>query len=156
MAVNSLRPLLLGKLDEMVQNDINAASNRGAVITRSVAISTAKALMKRHPNIFGNIDLDNSHWAQSLFQRIGFKRRRVTTSKLEIPTGVRKEAKLLFHHSIVEKVEECSIPKSLILNFDQTPSKFVPVSSSTLAKRNSKQVRVKGCNDKCAITLQYS
>ena len=37
------RPLLLGRLDEMVERYIRAASNRGAVITRSVAVSTAKA-----------------------------------------------------------------------------------------------------------------
>ena len=43
------RPFLLGEIDEMVQRYILAASNRGSVITRGVAVSTAKALMTRNP-----------------------------------------------------------------------------------------------------------
>ena len=57
------RPLLLGGIDGMVQRYILAASNRGAVISRGVAISTAKALMSCHPNLTGNIDIELSHWA---------------------------------------------------------------------------------------------
>ena len=37
-------PPFLGKLDEMIQKYIKAASNRGAVISRSMASATAKAL----------------------------------------------------------------------------------------------------------------
>ena len=51
-----------GKLDQMVHTYIMAASNRGAVITRSMAVSTAKALMKQYPDTVGNIDIDKSHW----------------------------------------------------------------------------------------------
>lgn len=54
----------------------------------------------------------------------------------------KKEAELLFHHAIVEKIENQSIPDSLVINFDQTPSKFVPVASTTLAKRSTRQVYV--------------
>ena len=54
----------------------------------------------------------------------------------------KKEAELLFHHAIVEKIENHSIPDSLVINFDQTPSKFVPVARITLAKRSTRQVYV--------------
>ena len=37
------RPFLLGEIDEMVQRYILAASNRGSVITRGVAVSTGKS-----------------------------------------------------------------------------------------------------------------
>lgn len=40
------RPLLLEKLDQMVQTYPMAALNRHAVITWSTAVSTARALMK--------------------------------------------------------------------------------------------------------------
>ena len=42
-------PLLLGKLDEMVQKYIKAALNCGALITRSMASATAKALLVCYP-----------------------------------------------------------------------------------------------------------
>ena len=138
------RPLLLGGIDDTVQRYILAASNRGGVISRGVAVSTAKALMCRHPNLIGNVDIESSHWAQSLFRRMGFVRRRATTSKLEIPEGALKEAKLLFHHDIVSTVYKFNIPESLIINIDQTPTKYVPVGRLSLAKKSAKTVTVKG------------
>ena len=45
-----------------------------------------------------------------------------------------RQNELIFHHQIADKVERYNIPDSLILNFDQTPSKYVPVASTTLAK----------------------
>ena len=150
------RPLILGELDAMVQTYIKAASNRGAVVTRSMAEATAKALMVRYPGKVGKIDLENSQWAKSLFVRMGYTRRKATTAKLEWPAGLRKEAELLFYHEIVEHVETNDIPDSLILNFDQTPYKYVPVASTTLAKRNSKQVSIKGSDDRRAITGTFT
>ena len=87
------QPLLLGnKIDAMVQKYIIASSNRGNVIFRSIATSTAKALISRNPGYVGQIDLESSSWAQSLFHRMGFVHRRGTTAKLEIPDGTFKEA----------------------------------------------------------------
>ena len=57
------RPLLLGaEIVSMVQRYILSASNRGAVISRAVDVSTAKALMKRYPAYISqlNIDFDSS------------------------------------------------------------------------------------------------
>ena len=45
------RPLLLGELDAMVQKYLRAASNQGAVISRTSAISAAKALLQKYPNM---------------------------------------------------------------------------------------------------------
>ena len=140
----------------MVQKYIIASSNRGNVISRSVATSTAKVLISCNPGYVGQIDLESSSWAQSLFRRMGFVRRRGTTAKLEIPDGAFKEAQLLFTHDIVSKVDKYNIPDSLIINIDQTPTKYVPVSRSTLAKKNSKAVAIKGSSDKRSITATFS
>ena len=137
-------PLLLG------------TSNRGAVVTRSIAESAAKALMIRYPSEVGKINLNDSEYGKSVLQRINYTRRKETTSKVALPDGIRKEIELLFHHRIVEKVERYDIPDSLILNFDQTPSKYVPVASTTLATRNSKQVCIKGSDDKRSITATFT
>ena len=82
--------------------------------------------------------------------------RKGTTPKLEMAAGLRKEAELLFHHQIVERVEVNQIPNSLVLNFDETPSKYVSVSTTTLAKQNSKQVLIKGSDDKRSITATFT
>ena len=57
-------------------------SNWGAVITWSIANAAAIALMRKNLKVIGDIDLDSSYWAQSLFRRIGFSRRRKTSAKL--------------------------------------------------------------------------
>ena len=140
----------------MVQKYIIASSNRGNVISRSIATSTAKALISRNPGYVGQIDLESFSWAQSLFCRMGFVRRRATTAKLEIPDGAFKEAQLLFTHDVLSKVDKYNIPDSLIINIDQTPTKYLPVSRSTLAKKNSKAVVIKGSSDKRSITATFS
>ena len=89
----------------MVQTFIRSAFNRGAVVTRSMAVVMAKARMVRYPDIIGKIDLGNSEWTKRLFRRMDYTRRKGTTAKLEIPIGLRKEAELLFHHQIVKRVE---------------------------------------------------
>ena len=149
------RPFLLGEIDEMVQRYILAASNRGSVITRGVAVSTAKALMTRNPHLIGNVDVESSHSAQSLYRRMGFRRRQATTSKLEIPEGALKEVTLLFHHDIASKVEKFSILHSLIINLDRKPTKYVPVGQTTLAKKNTKTIPIKGSFGKRTITATY-
>ena len=57
-----------------------------------------------------------------------------------------KEIKLLFYHDIASKVEKFSIPHSLIINLDQT----------TLAKKNTKTVPIKGSSDKRTITATFA
>ena len=57
----------------------------GGLVSSAVAISAAKALIARNPQYnLSHIDLDSSHWAQSLFRRMGFKKRMRTTGKVEI------------------------------------------------------------------------
>ena len=113
-------------------------------------------MMRRYPKEVGKVDIENSEWAKSLFKRMNYRRRKVTTPKLSMPPGIYKENELPFHHQIVETVEACGIPNSMILNFDQTPCKYVPVPTTTLAERNSKQVAIKGIDDNRAITTTFT
>ena len=142
------RPLLLGKVDEMVRSYLSATQHRGGLVSRSIAIATAKALIKRNPQfnldhvVFGN------NWAKSLFFRMGYVRRAKTTSKVQIPEAVQKEAELIFQHKIAKIVEAHQIPNCMILNLDQTPSKFVPSLSTTLASCGTKSIPVTGPSNK--------
>ena len=140
----------------MVQRYVRATSSRGAAVTRSIEESATKVLIFRYPNKVGKINLNDSEYGKSVLQRMNYTRRKETTSKVALPDGIRKENELLFYHQIVEKVERYDIPDSLILNFDQTPSKYVPAASTTLAKQNSKQVCIKGSDDKRSITSTFT
>ena len=157
--VNKLRgrPCLLGdKIDQLVQNYLKATRYKGGVVNSLVATATAKALLKRYPRLEkGSLKIERS-WAQSLFRRMGFVRRIKTTGKVHIPAGAQKEAELKFLNQIVNQVEKYQIPPSLIINFDQTPSKYVQVSSITMAKRGETNVPIAGVNDKRSITATFS
>ena len=48
-----------------------------------------------------------------------------------------------------------NIPPELVLNSDQTPSSYVSVGKSTMARHGSKSVPIKGLTDKRAITLNF-
>ena len=130
------RPLLLGSLDQMVQKLLLSLRRTGGLVSSAVAISSAKVLTAQNLQYnLSHIDMDSSHWAQSLFQRMDFKKRMRTTGKVEILEGARKEAELLYLHNIVTIVEKYEILHSLIINLDQTPLKYIPVMNHTMAKQ---------------------
>ena len=90
------RPLMLGSLDEMVQRYLRAYRSRGGPVNSLIAVSVAKVLIARNPQLnLDHIDLDSSSWAKSLFKRMGFSRRMKTTGNVEIPEGAKQEAELL-------------------------------------------------------------
>ena len=60
------------------------------------------------------------------------------------------------HNDIASAVLKYNIPDKLILNIDQTPSKFVPTKNVTMAETDSKHVSRKSGNDKRGITVTLS
>ena len=87
---------------------------------------------------------------------MGFVKRQKTSSKVEILDAARKKIEFISHHEIVTYVEMFKIPPSLILNLDQTPLKYVPISRETMAPRGSKAVTIEGGNDKKMITGTFA
>ena len=75
---------------------------------------------------------------------MGFVKRAATTGRPDIPEGAKKEAEIIFLHQTVDLVEENNIPPSLIMNSDQTPLKYAPLTSKTLAEKGSKNVGISG------------
>ena len=131
------RPTLLcQKLDTLVKKFLRATRYKGVVVNTQTALATAKALVKK---LLENKNLVlGAPWEKSLFRRMGFLLRQKTTTKVLIPEGALKEAELKFHHQIVNYMVKCQIPPSLIINFDQTPLKYVQISSNTMEKKGQK------------------
>ena len=95
-------------------------------------------------------------WRRALYVRLNLSRRRATTGRPPISKAAFKEISIKFHHSITSLVRMHSIPDQLIVTLDQTPSKYVEVSKTTMAPRNAKHMAVSNSNDKRAITITLS
>lgn len=90
-------------------------------------------------------------WAKYLLQRMNYvKRRGCSTAKVAV---VQIKAQFLFDIQSLVEIEE--IPNSLIINWDQTAIKYVPVSTWTMADEGSKRVEIVGADDKRQITPSH-
>ena len=58
-----------------------------------------------------------------------------STGKVEILEKLKAEIEIVCLYCIVQKINEYKIPSSMIINLDQTPSKFVSECNKTLAKK---------------------
>ena len=69
---------------------------------------------------------------------------------------MKAEIETVYLHGIVQKINEHKIPLSMIIDLDQTPSKFVPGCNKTLAKKGCKSVPIAGSADKRMFTATFS
>ena len=89
------------------------------------------------------------------FKEDGFCKKATTTERPDIPEGAKKEAEILFLHQINDLVEENNILPAFIMNFDQTPLKYAPVTSQTLAEKGSKHVGISGMAYRKSLTTTF-
>ena len=75
---------------------------------------------------------------------------------MKIPVGAQKEAELKLLHQIVNNVKKRQILSFLTIKFDQTPSKYVQVSSTTMDQKGEGKVQIAGISDKRSITATFS
>ena len=82
-----------------------------------------------------------------------------TTGKVEISEEVQKDVEATYLHSIFSIIENNKIPKSMVINLDQTPSKYIPGCNKiaiTLAPKGIKSVSFARSTDKRTITATFS
>ena len=87
---------------------------------------------------------------------MGYVRRLATTGKVEISEKLKAEIETAYLYGIVQKINEHKIPSSMVINLDQTLSKFVPGCNKTLAKKGCKSVPIAGSTVKRMITATFS
>ena len=160
--VKRRRPLQLGsEINEKIMKYLHTIRKKGGVVNTVVAIAIAHALIaKSEDKNVKVLDLEKTSWTKSVFHQMRFVKRSATNGKPVIPDGAKKEAGLLYHHQkyhhqIIMFVEEHDIPSSLVMNFDQTPLKYAPVSSQTLAKQGSKYVSISGATYRTSLTATF-
>ena len=150
------RPVKLGEiLDSQVQEHIKGIRSAGGVVNRTIVKATGHGIVSNHNRSMlkefgGTIDLDRA-WAASIMRRMNFVRRKGTKAARTLPDDYTQQRER-FLSNITETVKKYNIPDRLIVNFDQTQVKIVPVSEWTLNEVGAKQVDIGALDDKRAIT----
>ena len=140
----------------MVQRFLLPLRKKGGVVNEVVTRSVAKTLVKcsGKPELM-SVHLNSKWWIQSLFCRMGFVGKTATTSKVKILEGAKKEAELVYLHTVVSTIEKYQIPESMVLNLVQTTLKHAPCSRHTLEKKSAKHVAAAGTSYKKAKTRTF-
>ena len=154
------RPLLLGEeLDQKVQQYLRAIRKSGGAVSTAIVLGAARGIiLKTNRTLlaeYGGHVVLTKDWAKTLMQRMGFVKRRGTTSKSKSLVEQFDELKVQFLDDVVTTVAVEEIPPELILNWDQTGLNIVPSSSWTMDQRGAKRVELTGLNDKWQITALF-
>ena len=133
--------------------------DNGAVVNTSIAIAIAIGVVRKRDRSLlkeegGPIEL-KKNWAKSILHRMGFvKRRRNTKAKVAVEQFEALKTQYLF--DIKATVEMMEIPPELVINWNHTGIKIVPVSSWTMEKKGAKRVDIAGVDDKRQITAVFA
>ena len=139
--------LLLGELlDGRVQSYIKELHAKGAVVNTAIVMACAEGVVMHHDSNL--LDINGEHititnckdWAKSLLFRMGFVKRRVSTSAKLLPEDFDEwKEQFLYDAKVLVNYEE--IPDSLVINWDHTGIKYIPVSSCTMEREGTKELR---------------
>ena len=150
------RPLLLEEeLDTKTRSMLSSLRLAGAGINIQVIRGVLNGLIRANPIKFGkyvNFKVTRS-WTRSLYQRMNFSRRAVTTSRPIITRSLWAEVRSRYLFENIDNALKYSIPDELIINVDQTPSKFVATDNVTMAAKGEKHISRAGATDKRVITV---
>ena len=91
-------------------------------------------------------------WAKSLLSRMGFVKRKGSTSA-KLPVSEFEKRKEQYLLDIRTKVIMNDIPPCLVINWDQTAIHLVPVSGWTMNRQEKKSISIAGFDDKREITV---
>ena len=154
------RPLLLGEeLDRKIQLYLRAIRESGGAVNTAIALGAARGIiLKLNRTLLvengGHVDLTKA-WAKGLLTRMGYVKRRGTTSKSKNLVENFEELKASFLEQVSTTVIMDEIPPGLILNWDQTGLNLIPSSSWTMEQRGARRVEITGLNDKRMITAVF-
>ena len=151
------RPLLLPEeIDVLTKKYIHTLRVNGAPVSSSIIIVAAQGIITHYDQSLlkmfgGSIELKKS-WAFSFLKRCGYVKRKATRTARKVP-GDFEEVKKAFLQRVSESIQDYNIAPSMVVNFDQTGCKMIPVSDWTLEVEGTKQVDMIGRDDKREITL---
>ena len=102
----------------------------GAVINSTTICGILMGLIRSDLLKYGQyLDFEVRSFVNSVYKRRNMTRRTSTTSRPAIPWAAWEEIRFQFLHKIAALVKEHNVPEALILNADQTPSKYAPTGT---------------------------
>ena len=132
---------------------------KGAVVNTAIVMACAEGVVMHHDSNL--LDINGGHititkdWAKSLLFRIGYVKRQVSTcAKLLLEDFDERKEQFLYDAKILVNYEE--IPDSLVINWDHTGIKYIPVSSWTMEREGRKRVEILGIDNKRQITAVFA
>ena len=143
------------ELDTKVRSMLASLRVAGAGINIHVVRCVLNGLIRANPVKYGKyleFKVTRS-WTRSLYQRMNYTRRAVTTSRPVITRSIWNEVRSRYLFEIIDLALKHNIPDELNINADQTPSKFVATDNVTMAKKGEKHISRVGATDKRAITV---
>ena len=153
------RPLLLGKeMDKEVHAYIIELRVSGCPINTAIVIATGVGIVKHcDSNLLfengGDISLTKD-WAKYFLHRMSFiKRRSSSAAEVSVTNFVQLKSQFLYDIQSIVEMED--IPSNLIINWDHTTIKYIPVSNWTMADEGSQRVEVAGADDKRQIIAVF-
>ena len=149
--------MLLDKITTLLMKYIRAIRDAGGIINTVIVIAPGLGIVKRiDPGLLecngGHVVLQKS-WAKYLMSKI---KRKATTKKPKFTVSNFEELKDQFLMDIKAIASTEDIPDEMIVNWDQTAIKYIPLSNWTMAKEGSKRVEVVGIDDKRQITATFA
>ena len=147
--------IFIDSIDSQVQVYLRKLPLSG-IVNRTVTLAAAKGIiLSRAPHLYKD-NLLGRKWAESLLNHMGYVKRKGTKEARKILADF-DEIKSEFLNRVSNACQEDSVTDNrMIINFDQTGTKFVPTSEWTMESQGSKQVPIKGNEDKREMTVLLS
>ena len=151
--------MILGKeMDGQVRAYISEMRPNGCPINTAIVIDTGQDIVKDYnSNLLsengGHLSLAKD-WAKNLLKRMNYvKRRSSSIAKVSLDNFDQLKSQFIFDIQSIVEMEE--ILSNMVINWDQTAIKYVPVSNWTMADEGSQRVEVIAANDKRQITTVF-
>ena len=132
------------------QRKVGTAINSAVVMAAAEGIVSAQDITKLVEHR-GHINITKS-WAKSLLNRMGFVKRKCSTSVGKISLADYEEVKDVFIADVATELLFRDIPKEFVLNWDQTGLSILPTGNWTMEKHGAKSVPIAHTDDKRHIT----
>ena len=130
------------KITSLLTKYIQAIHDACGIINTAIIIAAGLGIIKRmDPGLLecngGHVALQKS-WAKYLLSKMNFVKQKATTKKPKFTVANFEELKAQFLMDIKAIVSIEDIPDDMIVNWDQTAIKYIPLSNWTMAKEWSK------------------
>ena len=153
------RPLTVDEETDMeIQKYLQALCEASGAVNCAIARASAMGIIKRKDSGLlacnGGPVVLTKDWSRYLLERMHFVKRKANT-KAKVPVENFTQLKYNYLSEILGIVDVEEIPPCLIINWDHTALKYVPVGSWTTAEEGSKKVPIAGGDDKRQITIVF-